>query len=199
MNDDANRRSWQLVEAVGVFTAVVAQAAHWLDVFAIMDGPGTGFGDRVPGSSLCGASVLALCFPLAARFYKAGGIGWLLGLVLGVVVGCGGGSQRLMEWCWARRCERGEGIACYAYGNVFAVGLFFHLPDDRRARGLYVRACELGDSLGCERAVACGGMTASEACASMRSACARDPSQCYGARQCDEQEAVDDAASHPPR
>lgn len=29
MNDDANRGSWQLVEAVGVFTAVVAQAAYW--------------------------------------------------------------------------------------------------------------------------------------------------------------------------
>jgi hypothetical protein len=74
MNDDANRGSWQLVEAVGVFTAVVAQAAYWLDIAAMMDGPGTGFGDRVLSSSLCGASVLALCFPLAARFYKAGGI-----------------------------------------------------------------------------------------------------------------------------
>lgn len=212
----SSRRAWQIAETAGVFSAGAAAFAVVLEISACMDGPGIGFAENPVSFQLSGVFIAGAELALVARLSGARGYGWLVGLAASAAVVCAGVPQRLMEWSWARRCADGEAHACYAYAGVFA-GALGGRRDENRERELYVRACELGDFGGCNRAVAVGAVTRPAACDFMRSACARsapdDPwaranidtrsfalsAPCSEARRCDEGEEVDGPASHPPR
>jgi len=183
--DRSFTRAWKTLHVFAVFAGMSGCAMSLLDYGAHVDGPGIGFyagksGDWTGLFTLLFIAGLVLAFVAQGRAHwtRAWAIGallWGLSLVAGL-------PTSLLYGSWEAACRDGAGRACYA--DVGA-----HPEDTPRANVLYKRACELGDSNACQRAIERDLITVDAACEKMRAAAARTDDNAvwaqYGQSRCD--------------